>query len=126
MITEAQIKSLIDYYIAHQPTNWWSITAPIAAAIISAAAVYVSYRAYQTSREQLQSVRRHHIRTEWNGLMDACIKEGKFIDATFTYNYYAHPHSDRVTYEAFCYRAWSLVDFMTPSSPGSPPFIGLG
>jgi hypothetical protein len=46
--------------------------------------------------------------------MDACIKDGNFIDAAFTYNYSAAgtAHNDRVRYEAFCYRAWSLVDFI--------------
>lgn len=112
MLSDAQIKSLIDYYIANQPTNWESVYVPLTALFVSGAVAIVAFLSFRTSREQLKSVLRHHIRTEWNGLMDACIKDGKFIDATFTHNYYERPHADWATYEGFCYRAWSLVDFI--------------
>jgi SAM-dependent methyltransferase len=112
MLPEAQIKSLIDYFIAHQQPNWSSITISVVAVVVSAIALLVTFLSFRTSREQLRTVLRHHVRTEWNGLMDACIKEGRFIDATFTNSYYARPPAEKITYEAFCYRAWSLVDFI--------------
>jgi 2-polyprenyl-3-methyl-5-hydroxy-6-metoxy-1,4-benzoquinol methylase len=118
MFSEDQIKSLIDYFITHQPRNWvpvavaFSALAAMVAAAISLRAFRISRAQLAVNHEQLQTALRHNIRNEWNGLMDACIKEGKFIDPTFTHQYYAHPHADTLSYEAFCYRAWSLVDFI--------------
>jgi hypothetical protein len=122
-ISEAQIRSLIDYFIAHLPTTtpWLAVLALIVSigsliisSYVSLLSLKTSRESLKTSQEQLTTVSRNHIRSEWNGLMDACIKDGNFIDAAFTYNYSAAgtAHNDRVRYEAFCYRAWSLVDFI--------------
>jgi ubiquinone/menaquinone biosynthesis C-methylase UbiE len=104
-MNEAQIKSLIDYYIMSQPTSW--------ATYILAAAFVASVIGLFVSRAQLKTSSRHHVRDEWNSLMDACIGTPQFIDTSFTSNY--NNTDDRILlskYEAFCYKAWSLVEFI--------------
>lgn len=104
-MNEAQIESLIDYYINHLPPSW--------AGYISAAALIISVIALFFSREQINTSSRHHIRGEWNGLMDACIQNPSFIDIAFTRNYFDADDRDvRRKCEAFCYKAWSLVEFI--------------
>jgi len=104
-MAEWQVRSLIDYYLSHLPPSW--------AVYISGAALLISIIALFFSREQIKTSSRHHIRGEWNGLMDVCIQNPSFIDIAFTSNYLNSRHQIvRTKYEAFCYKAWSLVEFI--------------
>ena len=104
-MNEAQLKSLIDYYITNQPIGW--------ATWIYGAALLLSIVALRVSLEQLRTSSRHHIRGEWNSLMDICIENSQFIDVNFTNDYNREDDRSLVRkYEAFCYKAWSLVEFI--------------
>jgi 2-polyprenyl-3-methyl-5-hydroxy-6-metoxy-1,4-benzoquinol methylase len=104
-VAEWQLRYLIDYYLNHQSPSW-----PV---YISAAALAISVLALFISREQIRTSSRHHVRGEWNGLMDACIQNPSFIDIAFTSNYLDAQDEIIINkYEAFCYKAWSLVEFI--------------
>ena len=97
-MTEAQLKSLIDYYLTNQPIGW--------ATWIYGAALLLSIIALLVSLEQLRTSSRHHVRGEWNSLMDICIENPQFIDINFTNNYNRTDDPGLVRkYEAFCYKA---------------------
>lgn len=108
-MTETELKELIDYFLTNQPTSWPAyISVGIAAfaAVLSIVALFFSFKQIKTSSS-------HHVRDEWNGLMDACISNPPFIDINFTSKY--HETKDHVIlgkYDAFCYKAWSLVEFI--------------
>ena len=54
--------------------------------------------------------------------MDACLKDHQFIDITFTRNYLSNQNADLTNkYNAFCYRAWSLVDFLVKQKINREP-----
>jgi SAM-dependent methyltransferase len=107
---EAAIRRLIDYFLSHQPTSWISYLPLIAAFVAAAVAIGISL--YNLS-QQIGVSSRLQIRGEWNGLMDACIRDPDFIDPSFT-NEYVNSNNEPLLhkYQAFCYRAWSLVEFI--------------
>lgn len=101
---EAQIKTLLDYYVSQQPPEWVTY-AGLVAIVISVLAVW-------TTHHQTRTTARHHIRIEWNGIADICIQRPQFINVNFTSDYLNHDPDVRFVYEAFCYKTWSLVEYI--------------
>jgi SAM-dependent methyltransferase len=99
-----QIKSEIDYFILHQPTPWLSYLS-IIAIIISLVSATIMY---------IQAIDNYklHVRTEWNGILNICISHHEFIDIERTSDYNNMSIESRFIYEAFCYKTWSLFEFI--------------
>jgi SAM-dependent methyltransferase len=107
-VLRKQIEGLISFYIANQPKDWLTYVPLFATAI----ALVSSFFAIYLSTKQLKTTFRNHARSEWNSLLDACITNSNFVDASYTSNYDRQTPEDYFKYQAFCYRAWSLSDFL--------------
>lgn len=104
-MVEKEAQSLIDYYMQHQSTPW--------AVYLSLATIVVSMGSAALTYIALRDAGRRHIRVEWNAMVDICIEHPQFIDIAFVSNYFNHDRELSFIYEAFCYKAWSLVEFIS-------------
>lgn len=107
-MTVKEAQSLIDYFVNHPSAPWY--TNP--AIWISIIALLVSILGASFTYRSLQDADRRHIRTEWNGILDICIKYPQFIDISFVRDYNCQDREICLVYDAFCYKVWSLVEFI--------------
>src|SRR5471030_1524175 len=82
---------------------------PIAAVFVAAlsfGATVLIHRRERRAHEAQQAIER------WNDVLSICAEKPIYLDANFSTEYSKASSAERFTYDAFNYKAWSLVDYI--------------
>lgn len=101
------INQMIDYWLSKfaslDNTILISLGALFASLIALVVSLYTFYKQYKEGHYT-------YLATLWNNILDTCYENPQFLDVTTTENYTSLPNKERQKYEAFCWKAWSLVE----------------